>query len=226
MRELSPTGKRLLLLTLPALALLNFFIWRAALAPRALAVSVLVAGKGNAVLLRAGRRAVLIDGGADASILRALGAALPPWRRELDAIILTAPLAREAGGIPEVLARYRVRAFLRARMRGSPAAERALAAPLAKRGLSTTFLERGTRLVLGERARIDVLWPPPTPAAMKPNNGGGLVLLLSSGAQSVLIDKEPAARAAAWRAQLDAGTPAPSFTITASSSAAIFSLPF
>lgn len=87
----------------------NVSIYRIIFAPRALEVTVLEVGKGNAVLVRtSGGETLLIDAGPDASILRALGSALPMWQRNIDAIILTSTKASLVGGLPEVESRYHV----------------------------------------------------------------------------------------------------------------------
>lgn len=98
------------------LALANVSVYRAALAPRALKVSVLNVGeKGNATLVRTpGGRTVLVNTGQDAGVLRALGGALPLWQRRIDAIILTGTKATLAGGLSDVERHYRVGAIVRA----------------------------------------------------------------------------------------------------------------
>lgn len=87
----------------------NIFMYRAVFAPHILKISVLGAGKGNAILVQSpSRKTVLIDTGSDASILRALGLALPEWKRNIDAVILTGTKASFVGGLPEVENRYHV----------------------------------------------------------------------------------------------------------------------
>ncbi len=91
------------------LLLANVSLYRAIFAPHALQVRVLDVGKGDATLVRTPDGAtLLIDTGPDASILRALGTALPPWQRTIDAVILTNAKKPSAGGLPDVLSRYRV----------------------------------------------------------------------------------------------------------------------
>lgn len=93
----------------------NVSLYRVLFAPRALEVSVLDVVKGNAVLVRTpGGMTVLVNVGPDASILRALGGALPPWRRRIDAVILTSTKASSVGGLPAVESRYRVSTIVRA----------------------------------------------------------------------------------------------------------------
>jgi competence protein ComEC len=64
--------------------------------PQAVVMNV---GDGQAVLLRGPRGAILIDAGPSPAKLNAeLGAQLPPWQRELDAIVITAPSLGHVGG--------------------------------------------------------------------------------------------------------------------------------
>jgi metallo-beta-lactamase superfamily protein/competence protein len=65
--------------------------------PEAIVMNV---GDGQAVLLRGPRGAILIDGGPSREKLRdELGGRLPPWQRDLDALIITAPSLGHVGGL-------------------------------------------------------------------------------------------------------------------------------
>ena len=88
----------------------NVSVYRTIFIGQALEVTVLDVGeKGSATLVRApGGATILIDTGPDASILRALGEALPPWQRNIDAVILTSTKKASGGGLPDVLNRYDV----------------------------------------------------------------------------------------------------------------------
>ncbi len=101
-REL-PTGLYLFLFFVLLAA--NVSLYRAMLAPDVLQISVLEVGPpsggGSAVLLRTpSGETLLVDAGPDASVLRALGGKLPPWRRELDAVLLTSSAPPRAGRRP------------------------------------------------------------------------------------------------------------------------------
>lgn len=87
----------------------NISVYKALFTPRVLEVRVLSVGKGDATLVRTpGGKTLLIDAGPDASILRALGSALPMWQKYIDAIILTSPKTPFVGGLPEVESRYHI----------------------------------------------------------------------------------------------------------------------
>lgn len=88
----------------------NISVYRAIFAPPILKVTVLEVGeKSDAILVQSpSGKTVLVDAGRDASILRALGEALPMWQRDIDVVILTSSVARFAGGLPAVQSRYHI----------------------------------------------------------------------------------------------------------------------
>ncbi len=79
-----------------------------------LRVTVLDVGNGVAVLVRPpGGGTVLVDGGADgAALLSALGRALSPLDRHLDAVVLTATDRATSAAIPSLVGHYDVGALL------------------------------------------------------------------------------------------------------------------
>ena len=109
------------LLLLGGLIWANITIYRTALAPQALEVTVLEVGEGRAVLVQTPHKeTILLDTGPDASVLRALGAALPMWQRKIDVVILTGTKGSFVGGLPEVESRYHVATIVRVGNRATP----------------------------------------------------------------------------------------------------------
>lgn len=143
-------SRGVLVLAIIALVGANAYVYFNLFAPHTVQVEALRAGKGNALLVKVpGGRAVLVGAGPDASILRALGEALPPWQRHLDVLILLTSALAEAGGAPFVLERYRVSHLLRSEKQGAPTREAALAvAASAEKGLEITQIPGGTRVTL------------------------------------------------------------------------------
>jgi len=85
----------------------NILIYQTIFAPRTLKISVLEVGKGDATLVQTpDRKTILIDTGPDASVLRALGTALPEWDRKIDAVVLTSTKSNSVGGLPDVASHY------------------------------------------------------------------------------------------------------------------------
>ncbi len=121
-----------LILAIVGLIAINMLVFRVALAPRVLTVTIFETGKGKAVLATTpSGRTLLINNNSDASILRSLGSALPPWRRSLDVVI---PL-KAGAGLSEVQNRYHITRLMRS-------------------------LTRGQRINFNDGTFIDVLWPP------------------------------------------------------------------
>lgn len=133
-----------------------------------LKITVLELGKGIAILAQDSRnRTILINTGPDASILRAIGMQLPPWQRNLDTVVLTSTQTRFAGGLPEVMNRYRIKNLIRFGGEGSKSIETAIAAAsaaelpkgsIAAKDFYQTAAPYGTRLSISD-SHIDILSP-------------------------------------------------------------------
>lgn len=195
MRELSPKVKRVLLITLPLLILANASVLYALAARPGVSLRVLPLEAGSAVLVRAPGARVLINAGGDASILRALGETLPPWQRHLSAFVLASPSQDDAGGAPDVLARYQVTELVRPEARGSRTAEAALERAIG--GTQVVYAHAGERFTLAKNVYLDVLWPPETPSVLAPENGS-LALRVSCLGRSFFFADSLAGRPQAW----------------------------
>ncbi len=210
-------------IAVPLLLALNVFIYIALLAPPRLTVTILPLGSAAAFLVAAPEGTpVLVGAGPDASVLRALGETLAPWQRSLSALVLTSISGADAGGAPEMLARYRVAEIVRPEAKGTASREAALAEASAASGTHLTLAHRGDRFALGGGAYLDVLWPPETATLLRASDGP-LVLRLSYGRTAIDIapDSLPASDAA-WLAALDAGLPAAALTLSSSTPAGTY----
>ncbi len=102
-------GRRYAPILVLLLVAANIYVWQAVEAPRELHIKVLSVGKGDAVLVETpSGTTILLDAGPDASILHALGTALPYGKRRIDALIELSSLPASLGGLPEVLERYQI----------------------------------------------------------------------------------------------------------------------
>lgn len=140
--------KYALVLAIAALIVANVLVYLAIFIPRELEIRVLEVGEKSATLVRTSDNiTILIDAGKDASILRALGETLSPWRRSIDVVVLTEASARTGGGLPDVMSRYRVSNLVRFGAEGSKSFETALAAAInSEEGLHQATAPYGTRL--------------------------------------------------------------------------------
>ncbi len=91
--------------------IVNFFIWFAVFSEErdSLTVAFLDVGQGDAIFIESqDGKQILIDGGANAQVLRQLSRVMPFYDRSIDMVILTHPDADHVGGLPAVLESYSV----------------------------------------------------------------------------------------------------------------------
>ncbi|HET8569654.1 MAG TPA: ComEC/Rec2 family competence protein [Candidatus Limnocylindria bacterium] len=140
-------------------------------------------GQGDAYLLELGDAVVLIDGGPEPKrLVNRLGAAFPPWRRRIDAVVLTHAHLDHGAGLVDVFGRYDVGLAIEPRgMEGGSLTERWRAAAAAA-GVPVRSLGAGDRLRLGD-ATLEVLAPNDDPRVEL----RCLVLRVTRGAFSALF---------------------------------------
>ena len=126
----------------------NASLYRTLFVPQELKVTVFTAGKGAAILAQdSHNKTILINTGSDASILRALGSQLPPWRRTIDVVVLTSADTRAVGGLTDVLRRYRIKNIVRFGTPGSKSIEATIGeATIAAKNTHQSSATYGTRL--------------------------------------------------------------------------------
>jgi competence protein ComEC len=128
-----------------------------------LTVSFLNIGQGDSIFIDApSGRQVLIDGGPDSSVLRALGAVMPWYDRSIDIVIPTHPDKDHIAGLIDVLQRYDVRYLLQSSVQGSTPTWNTLESTIdfdKKRGLQVITAQRGEVIDLGSGAYLEVLSP-------------------------------------------------------------------
>ncbi len=105
--------RRLALFILMILACVCAFSLAAALKKPLLYVAFLNVGNSDAVLITSpsGNR-MLVDGGPDQSILQALGGEIPFYSRSIDLALAVSEKSSDIGGLPSVLERFSVGAFI------------------------------------------------------------------------------------------------------------------
>ncbi|HEX2221184.1 MAG TPA: DNA internalization-related competence protein ComEC/Rec2 [Candidatus Limnocylindria bacterium] len=157
-------------------------------------LTALDVGQGDAIVAETDDgTTLLVDGGPDPDVtLRRLGAALPFWQRRIDVILLSHPHQDHIAGLIEVLARHRVGLVVHAGVPyDNPAYARFLAAAAAEPGGRLAVAHAGTRIALGPRTGLEVLYPSAEEArAPLPDgdiNNASIVAVLRHDAFSVLL---------------------------------------
>ncbi|WP_324339755.1 ComEC/Rec2 family competence protein [Baekduia sp.] len=171
-----------------AAAIGPMLIGRRAVAPPPagdLRITALNVGQGDATLLQAGGRAILVDAGpAGAGVVRELRAA---GVSRLDVLVVTHPQADHDGGAPAVLSALPVDVLLDGRGEDRSPTSVALDAPLRRRATRVVAAAAGQVLRVGPLT-LRVLWPPAGPAAPggDPNERAIVGLAGAYGASALL----------------------------------------
>lgn len=129
---------------------------------------------------------ILIDGGPDRSVLRALTREMGFFDRSLDMVVLTHEDADHVGGLPDVFERYHVGSILRTEYEGESGAADRIDDAVEKEG-SVRVYARSTMLFdLGDKIVLEVLFPDRDPRDLE-GNTSSIVARLSYGETSFLF---------------------------------------
>jgi competence protein ComEC len=146
---------------LAGLAVGTFLVWSwyFSLPDGRLKITVLDVGQGDAVLVQTPSGAsVLIDGGPGGrAISRALARELPLFTGRIDLLVIAAPRDENVGGLPDVLARYRVERALVTSAAGNSSTYQALRDALRDRQIELIDAADLPVFDLGDGVRLHVL---------------------------------------------------------------------
>ncbi len=172
------------------LLILTLCIWYAAILEDTrglLTVSFLNVGQGDSIFIQApSGRQVLIDGGANTSVLRELARVSPWYDRSIDVVIPTHPDADHIGGLIDVLARYRADTIIHSSVEGDTKTFAAFNRAIAEEKARDVTAMRGQVVDLGEGAYLQIL----SPDRLLPhvdNNDGCVVARLVYGATAFML---------------------------------------
>ena len=136
-----------------------------------LTVAFLDIGQGDAIFIEAPNGSqVLIDGGPNQKVLSELSKVMPFYDRSIDVVIATHPDADHIGGLPEVLARYDIEYVFDSASASDTGVYKEWTSSVEKENARYTHVFRGTRILLGENARLDILYPFPGQISEDANN--------------------------------------------------------
>lgn len=173
------------------LILVNVFIFSFA-EERHLSVSFLDVGQGDAILIQAPSGVqMLIDGGADKSVLRELGKQLSFFDRTIDAVIATHPDQDHIGGLPDVFERYRVGSYFESGVHHETKASSALEAAIENENIPRALARSGMRFFLGGGVYADVLFPDRDVANIESNAGSIIMRVVYGDNEFMLTGDSP-----------------------------------
>lgn len=137
-------------------------------------VSFLDVGQGDAIFIEAPSGAqILIDGGADSSLLRQLPTVMPWYDRTIDLVVATHPDNDHIGGLIDLLPRYAVANVLVPSTLADTHAWNVFLSEVGKEktdGARIVTAERGTRISFGD-SYLEVLFPDRLLPGVETNTG-------------------------------------------------------
>lgn len=155
--------------------------------PGKLTVAFLDVGQGDAIYIESPTGIQLVvDGGPNRAILGELASLMPFFDRTIDAIVVTNPDLDHFGGFIDVLARYRVLAFIDPGVEKNSGAWEELQRAVMKEGADTIVARRGHIIDIGGGATIEILFPDRDVSGVEPNTGS-IVMRLRYSDTSVLL---------------------------------------
>ncbi|MGB3921660.1 MAG: ComEC/Rec2 family competence protein [Minisyncoccia bacterium] len=172
------------------LILANILVWLALYERRPsdqLSVYFFDVGQGDAIFIESpSRQRILIDGGRNRKILTELGKTLPFADRRIDVVIATHPDGDHIGGLPEVVGRYRVGAFIEPGVSSDDSLDKELRSRLENKKIPIIRARRGMTLTLGDGVRMEILFPI-TDVSNWETNRASVVSKLVYGEQEFLL---------------------------------------
>lgn len=104
---------------------------------------------------------MLIDGGADASVISKLSAVMPYGDRSIDVVLSTHPDADHIGGLPDVLDTYRVSTFIENGVTADTKIYQNLEQKIVNNKINKVIAMRGNSIILDKEKNIhfDILFP-------------------------------------------------------------------
>lgn len=163
-----------------------------------LRLSFLDVGQGDAIFIETpGGRQILIDAGKNRSVVRQLSKHMPWYDRSIDIVIATHPDADHIGGLPDVLARYRVGLVIESSVKDETGADaiayEKAASNEAAEGAERLVAERGQIINLGDGARIEILFPDRSVPLIETNTGSIIARVIYGETSFLLTGDAPKA---------------------------------
>lgn len=152
-----------------------------------LTVSFLNVGQGDAIFIDTpSGRQVLVDGGPDASVLRALSTVMPWYDHSIDVLVATHPDADHVSGLIDVLGRYQTGIFVTSSVEGNTGLWKTLQETVSKQNIQQIVAQRGYVFDIGGGAYMEVLSPDRS-VRHTDTNVGCLVMRLVYGDTSFML---------------------------------------
>lgn len=182
---------------LVGLLVANLLVWVAIYQrhpSQVLSVYFLDVGQGDAILIESPNRGrILIDGGANRKVLSELGKILAFGDKRIDVVVATHPDKDHIGGLPEVVSRYHIGAFIESGVETDSTLDAELKRRLEVRDIPVITARRGLVVDLGGGAELTVFFPNQDVSKWE-TNAASIVAKLTYGEESFLLTGDAPAR--------------------------------
>lgn len=155
-----------------------------------LKVSFLNIGQGDAIFIEApNKKQILVDGGADGTILRELGEVMPFYDRSIDIVVATHPDKDHIGGLVDVVQNFSVDQVIRSGVESDTSTYKLFDSLVARKDITEHIARRGMRIYVDEELGIyaDVLHPAYDVSRVRDTNDASVVLRLVYGDTEFLL---------------------------------------
>ncbi len=172
-----------------ALVLANVAVWLALAhaRPGPLRVAFLDVGQGDAILIETPtHKRLLLDGGPDKAVMTELGRLLPFGAHRIDVVMESHPDKDHIGGLPEVLERYEVGAFIEPGVESENSIDDVLHARAREDGIPDLLARRGMVVNFGDGVKLIILFPNQDVSRWE-TNAASIVARLDYGESSFLL---------------------------------------
>ena len=123
-----------------------------------LQVAFLNVGAGASILVSApSGNTLLIDGGPDQSVLRALGREMPFYVRSIDSVLATSQKSSDTGGLPFVFDRFNIGAFIDSGLDSKTTTYKTLLDAVSSKNIPRISAEIGEKINLGDGASFLIM---------------------------------------------------------------------
>jgi len=155
--------------------------------PKYLQVHFLDVGQGDSALIEtpAGVQ-VLVDGGADSTVLRRLGTEMSFFDRDIDIVVGTHPDKDHIGGLIDVLKRYTIANILTTENKGETSTSGMYNKLKTAEGAEIIYARRGQTIVLDASTTMRILFPDSDPSDMETNTSS-IVFQLMYGSSTFMF---------------------------------------
>lgn len=173
---------------------IDIFIWSVIFAQErdALTLAFLDVGQGDAIFIEAPNgNQVLIDGGANKSVLRQLSKVMPFYDRSIDVVIATHPDKDHIGGLPDVLQKYQVGFLLDSGNASDNATYKEMLRLTEANGIKQVEAKRGMAIVLDKDVFLNILFPDRDVSGVESNTASVVARLVYGDTEFMLTGDSP-----------------------------------